>query len=815
MRIEKLILNGQEATLNNSTKIILNRDFVDLQNPDAKIGDGSFNIKLPKDKNNSIILEHIEIENLQDKFVRTQEINAVYYVDGRIVHNGIFRITSIDNNYYNGILLGGEVAWSKLLNGKVLSDLKNDDLITPWSTTFYGFSGSSTPYSQAWYIDNVDYNTQDICFPLISYGNFFTSSIINSSNGIYLDSLAGDDIPPSVYDLKIIKRIFQNIGWNVNSSIFSSVEHQNVFTPFTSSDRYTWNYGQIMDASASGGTINIPQVYSANTQADYSQRINFVGSGTNLKYCDFSILDFPVIINNPAGNIVTQTFTGQNGSFTSQQYNTPITDIYSFDIEINNWSFKNRGLYRSDFITQFASYLNPITPDSLYFLRDGFIIYLDDQDGNYTNQVLNNCTQYCWEFYDNLGVTLDNNLIVAAYIPSYTANTIFFQPYDQNANIIVTGNTDCVQYSGWTTFPEYFAVDFTGNTKFEVRDLQIPSGFCVKMAIFSPAFSSGSTASFGGANISDEVTTGFSAESISVNFFSLKNDDKDLNIAQNLGDIGQLDYVKSWMNRYNLFIDANFKDKTINFEPYSNYFLPNDFAIDLTSKIDNNKFKPATSPVKLPKNVYFKYSNELNDALLSQDQNFGNLEIYSDNIYTENDKTISLLFSATKTRDFDLYTPGFAVSASTITLPSICNQDNYNNTEFSGISWSFAYQPRILKLTGEYAEQSGQTIYTNVGGYQTKILLSEFKNETPGKLSLDFDGNNGLYSNYYERFYNEIGDSYILDVKSTINPEDYQNLKSNVPVLLNGQSYILNSIKNFDASKNSITPLSLIKKFTN
>lgn len=818
---ERLYINNQVVDLDSKSSIVLNRDFADLQNPESRVGDISLTIKLPKTKNNKIILEHVQVQNKQDKFVKTIDYRAVYYVDGRVTFTGIFRTLAVEDNYFEGVLMGDNVAWAKLISGKTLKDLKNDDLITPWSATFYGWSGSSTPYSANWYINNIDYNTQDITFPLISFGSFFTASQTPFTNQIFLDSLAGDDVPPSVYDLKIIKRIFQNIGWNVNSSLFSIPECQKVIMPFTASDRYTWNYGQIMAASASGVNIDIPQVLSANTQADYSQRINFVGEATNLKYCDFSILDFPIIANNPAGNIVTQSFLGQNGIFTTQQYNCPITDLYSFDVVIENWKFLNRGFYRTDFSTQFASALNPALASSAYtptyFLRDGFFIYLDDEYGSYINQIMDNITSYCWQFYETFfdDLAIDNNLILAAYVPSHTGTTTFFQPYDDNANIIVTGTNAYTLYSGWTAPFEYYDIMIEGTSRFEFRDIQIPSGFSIKIGVFGPAYSSGSTSTFAGTAIADEISTGFSADSISIEFFSSKNDDIDLNLTTNLHDIGQLDYVKSFLNRYNCYIHCDYADKTINFEPYNSYFLPNDFAIEIDSIVDNNFGEPDTSPVKLPKNVFFKWNNDNTDALLKQDLSYGNLQITSDNVYNEGDKNLQLLFSSTKYRDFDLITPGFNVSASTISLPSISNEESFSNSELSGITWSFAYTPRLLKLTGEYANVSGVTIFTQVGGYNSKILTTTFKDETEGKLSLAFDGDNGLYENYYDRFYSEIGDSFILNLDAKLTPEYFEKMQTNVPLSLNGQSYFLNSIKNFNVFATKPGKLSIIKKFTN
>ena len=819
---ERLIINNHKVDLGDKTSINLNRDFADLTNPEARVGDISLNIKLPKTKNNKIIFEHVQVENKQDKFVKTIDYSAVYYVDGRVVFTGIFRILSIENNYYEGVLLGDNIAWGKLLSGKTLKDLKNDDLITPWSVPFFGWSGSSTQYSANWYINNIDYYTQDITFPLTSYGSFFTANPSVYTNEIYLDSIAGDDVPPSVYDLKIIKRIFQNIGFNVNSSLFPNPEIQRVVMPFTSSDRYTWNYGQIMNASAEGSNLIIPRTFSANTLADYSQTINFTLEATNLKKTDISIIDFPVITNNPAGNIDTQSFLGQNGVFTTQQYNTPVTDLYSFDVEINNWKIEHKGLFRNDFVTQFASALNYGLASSAYtptyFLRDGFFIYLDDEIGSYSSQVFDNITRYCWQFYESYfdDLEIDNNLVMAAYIPSHTGTTTFFQPYDGDANIIVTGNSDYTLYTGWTAINSYYDIQLTGNTRFEFRDVKIPSGFSIKVGFFGPAYSSGSTASLDGANIADEISTGFSAQSVSINFFSNKNSDVDLNLANNLPDIGQLDYVKSFLNRYGCYINVDYKDKTINFEPYDSYFLGNDFAIDITNISDNNFFEPDTEPVKLPKNIFFKWNNDRTDALLKQDLEYGNVQISSDNVYNEGDKQVQLLFSATKYRDFDLYAPGFTVSAATISLPSISSEENYSNADLSGITWSFAYAPRLLKLTGDYARDiNNNLIMTQVGGYNSKILLTEFRNETPGKLSLDYSGDNGLYSNYFERFYSEIGDSYIINLNCKISPEIFEKMQCNTPLILNGQSYFLNSIKNYNVFSTKPTKLSIIKKFSN
>ena len=745
--IQELYINNQVVDLAPNNRIILNRDFIDLQNPDARISDASLRVKLPKSKRNNIIFGHINVENIKDKFVRFEDFDAIYKVDGVILHNGTFRVLAVDEDSYTGVLLSGVASWSKLLAGKSLRDLKNDDLVTPWSVPFTGLVSGSPQYSFAWYVNNPSFVNQDICFPLISYGTFYSQIIYdNKIDEIHADSLSLDNFPPAVYDLKIIKRIFQNIGWSVDSSLFSDQEAQKVYIPYTTNDKVQWNFGTLLDADASGSTQSYINNISASPYLSTSnilQTLLLPNTVVNQKLGDFNFINFPTFYNNPQQNFTNYNILGSSGVFTTQGFLTKITTEYSFDVKINNWMldvFGKNSMYFSIFggsnrfvISPFAEKISNPNSYDLGFVRAGFIVYIDTPFDTFLPDILDNVTTYVNNFYydtTNSALEITHPNILAAYVPTTSGITnSYFFPYDSEGNIVVTGTTTLAQLNPCSitptgsTFPIYddrnYNYKWTGNTTFEFRNIKIPYGYVIKVFVFGSGTdllskrTQNVTGQFFGINrpLSGECQYNFSASSINVNFFPNDlNDDSDLNISKNLPEIGQLDYIKSWINRYNLFIDTNYDEKKVTFEPYDSYFLPNDFYYDLSGKFNDNFFEPKSEPVVLPKIIQFYYNNNESDALIGADISYGSVKIQNDNVYCENNKDISNLFSSTKLREFN-YRTSQNSTGKKLFLPSICDTDRYSFSDLAQVELNYNNSTRLLKLTGEFAkDENGNNI---------------------------------------------------------------------------------------------------------
>lgn len=850
--IQELYINNQLVDLSPGNRVILNRDFIDLQNPDARISDASLRVKLPKSKRNNIIFGHINVENVKDKFVRIEDFDATYIVDGVIVHDGTFRILSVDEDSYTGVLLSGVASWSQLLTGKSLRDLKNDDLVTPWSAPFTGLISNSSQYSLGYYINNQSFINHDICFPLISYGTFFSNFIVNNNiDEIHGDTLSIDNFPPAVYDLKIIKRIFQNIGWSVDSSLFSDTEAQKVYLPYTTSDKFEWNYGTLLDADASGGTFSYINNYNNPYLGNFLFPITFQGGITNQKSGDFNFLRFPSFYNNTQDNFKGYSILGSNGVVLTEGYLTKLTTNYSFDFEIKNWFFDIFGECQLYYYsapsgvsycpeTPFSNLLGAPGYGGLGELKAGFMLYIDTPEDTYLPEILENLNQYIFNFYYDATSTIEINHpnILAAYVPttSGVTNSYFF-PYDPDANIVITGNANLVQFTPFSTAaptpnPNQIVVrpyswKWSGNTKFEFRDIKIPFGFVIKAMVFGSGTDLTSrrlinapcpvvTTSVG-ISLFKECQYNFSSSTINFNFLAnSSNDDVDLNISKNLPEIGQLDYIKSWINRYNLFINTDYKNKKVTFEPYDNYFLPNDFYYDLSGKFNDNFFEPKSEPVVLPKIIQFYYSNDTSDALVGKDLGYGSVKIQNDNVYCENSKDITNLFSSTKMREFKYRLGSGSTSLKKLNLPSICDIDRYSFSDLSQIDLNYTNTPRLLKLTGQFAkDDNGNNIIVKVQDKNLPVLTSTFEENDPNKISLSYYGDYGLYNKYFERYLNEISDSYIITLDCKITPTDFENLKPNTPVLINGQIYIINKIRNYDPLSNGKTTISFIRKYTN
>ena len=818
-----LQINNQVADIGDvkSLNIKFNRQFIDLQNIDSKQGDYSFSIKLPKTKTNNIIFENINVQNVIDKFFRTEDYEYFLDVDGT-QYTGVFKLLNIDEESYIGTLIGKNIAWAKLLSGKNLNDLTNADG-TAWSAPYIGSSGSTTN-SLRWYINNTDYTNSDIAFPLISRGMFW-HGLSGSSltwNEIFDDSLTFQDIPPAVYEGKIVKKIFENIGWSVDSDLFGNEEYQKIILPYTTADQYLFNWQNLIGASSSGGT-GAPLGIFTGYYNDYN-RYGTTGSFNYIKAGLFELTDLRGIISNPYSQLRDYLFvTTQYKTKHREQYYVPALTQYNIDLTFDVNDIFLNGAFSAQTDGRMTSAKE---------FKAGFFLYINDgTDINTMDVVRDTITQDINDYFYNQSpdasptdgrIIFYYDLVQKALFNYGGANNYSFyaQPYaDADAEIVITDNLH-LTYSGDGTFNHWNQFHVSGRTNVSISGITLSPHWNIELMFGVQYDRDGGAYNSAGGNAHNEsvsARTGYAEWSFSPSI----SGGTELNIGANLPAISQLEFIKSFLNRHNCFISTNSNNKSVRFDTYDNYFLPLDYKIDLTEKLDLNNYSSSFKPALMPKNLYFKYTNDTNDILIGQDPDYGNIQLVNDNIYSQNDKQVTQLYSATKLRDF-VYQTKF------VSLPSICNDASiFENIDASQILWTFASSPRILKIT-ELWNISGTPVTIKIDGQNCEVLQSVFEDHREDKLNLIFNTitftdnsglhyGYGLYNQYYERYLNSLSQSHILGaIDSNINGDDFNKLQPNVPVVVNGESYILNSIQGFDPiNQGSKCKIELIKRFTN
>jgi hypothetical protein len=800
----KLTINNQICDLGeDGLNARLNRSFLDLQQIDKRTGDFSYTIRLPKTKTNNVIFQHANLINTIDKFVRDEEYTAKLETDGMSSLDGLFKLSNITEDGYEGVLISANVSWARLIQGKNLNELTNRDG-TPWSVPYIGASGLTDQYSLAWHIANDNYSNSDVSWPLIprSYFYHYTGTSIDL---FYEDSLTISDIPPAPYELKVVKKIFEGIGWGCDGDIFAKDEHKKVILPFVSGEYFNFNNGLLAAASSSGNTAERLKAQApsfpigAATPYDrFYYNFGLTSEGALLKYLGLNTIisnansrlqqyafQTPPYVNSFPPLILTPGYTTAATSYhTSTNVNLNIT------VDLTFTSGVNKTYYNLD---------NSFVNASASRIRGGYFLYFHIDE--YSDRgVYDDLIDYF--FNPSPTASLSNPLIIY-YFDCFQAacnnSTVGFAPYDANMNVFTTSTL-----GGTTTPGGHFNAQITGGSiHTEITNLFFGPNEEIRIGWFQ-----------GVPNVSGQLNDVYlSMDLASWSFAGGTSGDTsiNLNITENLPDVSQLDFIKDFISRYNLYLSYDENNRLIRFDTFDAFFLPNNFAYDLTNKVDINYGEPRIKPMDLPRNIYFNYANDNGDLLINQDISYGNLQVTSDNIYTQGDQTVNSLFSATRLRTFT-----YAPSGVSMDLPFILTEADSQDLDTTLISWKFATAPRILKEDDLARDQNGNIIYVTVDGYDTPIRLSRFEDDRDEtKLSLRFDLDNGLYANYYSRYLGEIADSHIIELDTRINSNDYINMLPNRPIKLQNQHYFLGSIDAFSPANQTNTKISLIKKFTN
>jgi len=817
MRDIKIYINDQLIDIGSQKDLSLklNRSFLDLQNVDSRSGDFSYSVKLVKSKTNNSIFSNINTMQSIDKFVRTDEYKAKIYVDGIQILQGYFKLNTIDDKFYNGNFISNTISWSKQLASKNLNEIKNADG-SDWKIPFFGCLSSNTAYTLSWYVDNPDYN-RDVAFPFVSYGNFFAESNFTPNNGIQTLLFSAQNFPGSFYYGRILQKIFDGIGWSCDGSLFYDPEFRKLVIPYTAGDLFNWNETTWIKAQSSGRTSDIwsPSVtnnlatdFAASATFDYETNDQFTAGKRGISV----VLPMNNVFQEFYNNLETYYVTDIRFFKKARtQYIAPITANYNLSACCRSLFYELKGAFNSSapntgYITDTTGYSN---------IKAGVLLLLDDgTDLDLENTVLTHLNTYLWDVSNATIPTHPNILTYLDLVQSLsTPAPVIYTGYsaDVQIDIIYSGNvlnTPAPPADGVThtyTFTGIFDFDLS------IKNIPLEQNDKIKILFVSPG------RSFLIPTI-NEVTDIFVGnltlpdEMFYWDFKSADEEDFSINITKNLPGSSQLDFVKNFITQFNLYYTTDQDKKLIRFDKFDDFFLPNTHGYDITDKVDLNFLEPPARPVDLPSKLTIGYRNDTSDPFFIADPTYANVECINSNVFASPEKEIKLIFSATKLRKMFLYTYVYLPSQE-IMVPSIANEGAVNEVDLTQVEWSYSNSLRVLKLTDYYTDTGGTVYSTLVDGYPTKLQQAVF--ESDSYLNLKYDGENGLYNRFYERFLNEFGDSHILTLESNINSYDFTRLQPNVPVIIKNQAYILNSISSFDPINGDKCKIELLKKFSN
>lgn len=307
-------------------------------------------------------------------------------------------------------------------------------------------------------------------------------------------------------------------------------------------------------------------------------------------------------------------------------------------------------------------------------------------------------------------------------------------------------------------------------------------------------------------------------------YFTIKNisGDQEFQIAKNLPDMSQTEFIQSIIRQENLYYDVDATKKVIYFEKRDNFYLQSDVATDITEFTDETNGEIV--PNEVPEKYIFSYQFD-SDDFLELENTFEVPTIYQ--LKTDNEEVESY-FSKTGLTEFtiventlpptavNLQTPNFN-QLSKVDLPIIADSDRFNSLQYPDGTdkyegWSYNYVPRILQLNGfhDFSLGAANGIPLRKWDYTLNQDVISRPVFMPAAYFEPLEWSNLILN--WNSFLFLIQHSHYINIPIKINVKLWNEIKSNVPIKIKQNNYILQNIGDFKIlEKNTIVEITLLK----
>lgn len=332
--------------------------------------------------------------------------------------------------------------------------------------------------------------------------------------------------------------------------------------------------------------------------------------------------------------------------------------------------------------------------------------------------------------------------------------------------------------------------------------------------------------------INSDLTSAGNTTWINVTKISDQVTDLEAMLDVSRGDLSQWDFLKSFMNMFNLIISPS--DDTPNvlvIEPYDIVFAEsNSTKKDWSDKVDMDSFD--IKMMDLDDRVDFKFTEDEGDSAANQytrdippfdgrSYRYGNME-YTESDYTSltGVSTISVKpFASTIVKSIDDYT-----AVETFITPAIYTQKGENEYGVFKNKPRLLYDNGVATTTANYSSptQNGVVGFSNESDYLQFTHFSAFSNDTgadENALDLNWtncqsmvsnESPNGLFNEYWSTYYSDLydADTRIYTVTAHINNNDISNFEFTDIIIIENSQFRVNNI-NYNAG--GMSKIELIK----
>lgn len=886
MRVLELKLNNQRVEYSNPNDLGLRLDRIaqSRENLAVKGSDFSTTITLPKTKNNNRLFSNRDLLGQLNKFNAIQDFIAEILVDGERLIYGTFRLTKVTRAGYEGELKSDAGNWIELIDQLQLNELGVVDGVPTW---FFPFTGAQTidsannalvgqslyrfptiVYNNTPLIDYFGVPAVDIfglydmsCEQLSSPKDFPNDFPLRNGYFGWRDGLTFEDFPPAINYGDLIKKCFEQIGWNCKGQIFDEEWFKALIMPHTGEDfKYNWKtLGELFAELQSFNEAAVSYPFMLEWQNYFRQELGGPPFPNEAEFANPNIGRYDDVTTriDPVANFDKYLVTDDStGTLTSGGYVAGATGRYR--IRVSSKMFKELvpdGATGEAALDAFGGG----NPD--YGWDDNvLVITRRDQSGDYVfdddyrnklalwmgqsdtafidapNDVI---AYFSAKRYGTLGVDIEalgsplsnwvEQVQVNAFSHSILSNTILLKSSESVADIEIEIDLEKNERVNFYWFA--YVNQFDNN---------------------------GTAVDNGNYEISNSIS-----QEIEVQYLCGYDD---IDVASNLPATGVKEFIGSFINQFNLRFNVVDASKTVEFIMPNTYFSNPNNAYDITSRVDDDSI--AINPPNAPKTLIIGYNNDNGDRLLTSDasacdftnttelSDYANLVIRpNDNIYGDGELEIKSIFSATRfvPGTFDLMdigsggtTIGSASNAypdcngypitiqaywrynggTTLNydLPSIQSRSSFDQEIVGELEYSYAYTPRIMYFLGTANQVFGTNadykikIGSAAPGYATQDI-PKFSIE-PTVCAFDTENNNPypslrydtyLYDQFFDNLVEYYNQSYILDADVAMRASDWRSLQANILVRHQGILYRLLQINDFDPLEDNLASIVLMK----
>jgi hypothetical protein len=769
----------------------------DGKNLESRFGDYSKSFDLPATKNNNKVFNNIWKANVDQTDKKTYGIkDCRINVDGIPFFEGSIQVKKSVHagsaKSYSCTVYGGNFSWMSLLKDKGLCE--TFDELDTFPFDYASIEGTWTQ----------NQSTTDIQYPLISWRDFNMNGLQNYINTY--DVSAPPDFQAAFYVYNILKKIFDNIGYKLDSNFFETANFKRLLNtfPFLKNDAQD------------------DRVFFTCTQqrqdGDYQYTNNHVG------------------LNTPA-------VAGPDSGWFTCILNHNVSDpSLSYNNTTGVWTCQREGNYD-------------------IYAEMGFEIY-NTSDNYCGGFVSGNCV---WEY---TVANPDDSWTWASRVKVTAGGTVIHQPstngFGQSSGDPL--NPYAPYYiSCWDGAKQYltvpsFSVSLLVGDTIELQGRHIGQhlglGSCEPKVTTSFGFDA-TSASIG--NRQPRMTITFNDATPNIGGNIEKN---------NILPCGtsQVDYIKSIAHLFNLYFTTDVSSKTVYVEPFNDFYKSKSEGVDWTTKVDFSKNISDDYDIGLKSDLRIGYVKDGGDKYM-ENLNYKS-NIYGDTVrlYDYNEtlgddfesgtlEMINPLFAAsTQVWDNDAHDDS-TVSKAPILIPNAWTEDCYNgiglgNSQYRPDKLIEGVKPRIFYYCWENPV-SFTTIangfVANAGGTQTywsRIFPSgsPFANQTvypratfvdweervhnqTMRPSLSFNDESfiapgqftenivpGLYTVYYKNMIEQLKEApRIRTVYINLKIQDILSLDMRKLVYLDETWWRINKIDGYNPAKNQTTKVELIQ----